>query len=176
MVRVTNLNHAFGAQALFSNVNFTIGKSERVGLVGRNGSGKTTLLNFIAGLAEPDEGAVSCPRGYSVGYMKQESSFSADMVRDEACGSLPKDQRDDTWRAEKVLSGLGFAEEQFTQKPSTLSDGFKARLNLAKALIGGGDLLLLDEPTNYLDIVSIRWLERFLKSLPGELLVITHSV
>jgi ATP-binding cassette subfamily F protein 3 len=175
MVRVTGLSHAFGAQALFEEVNFTIGRGERVGLVGRNGSGKTTLLNFLAGLAKPDRGAIVYPREYSTGYMKQQNVFAAETARLEACGSLPQDLHEDTWRAEKVLSGLGFTEKQLDQSPLTLSDGFQVRLNLGKALISGCDLLLLDEPTNYLDILSIRWLERFLGAWPGELVVITHD-
>jgi ATP-binding cassette subfamily F protein 3 len=175
MVRVTSLHHAFGAQVLFEDVNFTIGRGERVGLVGRNGSGKTTLLNFLAGLAQPEGGTIVYPREYSTGYMKQQNVFASGTVRSEAYGSLPTDERDDTWRAEKVLSGLGFTEKQLDQEPSSLSDGFQVRLNLGKVLITGGDLLLLDEPTNYLDILSIRWLERFLGAWPGELMVITHD-
>ena len=175
MIKVANLHLSFGAQVLFEDISLTIGRGERVGLVGRNGSGKTTLLNILAGLVQPDSGVISTSREYSVCYMRQQSFFSQDTVRREAYASLPPAQKEDTWRADKVLSGLGFTERQFDQEPHALSDGFQVRLNLAETLITGGNLLLLDEPTNYLDILSIRWLERFLKSWPGELVVITHD-
>ena len=71
--------------------------------------------------------------------------------------------------------GLGFSMEDFSRHPLDLSGGYQVRLNLAKLLVSEPNLLLLDEPTNYLDIVSIRWLTRFLKGWRGELILITHD-
>ncbi len=175
MIQAANIRISFGNHLLFDDVNFTIGKGEKVGLVGRNGSGKTTLLNLLCGQISADEGTISMPRDYTVGYMQQKLSFTGDRVLEEACLSLRPDQKYDIWRAEKVLSGLGFSIKQFGLIPSELSGGYQVRLKLAGTLIAGGNLLLLDEPTNYLDIISIRWLERFLRSWPGELVVITHD-
>ncbi|MCK4925050.1 MAG: ATP-binding cassette domain-containing protein [Spirochaetes bacterium] len=175
MIQAANIGISFGNHLLFDDVNFTIGRGEKVGLVGRNGSGKTTLLNLLGGQISSDEGTISMPRDYTVGYMQQELSFTGDRVLEEAFLSLRPDQKDDIWRAEKVLSGLGFSIKQFGLNPSELSGGYQVRLKLADTLIAGGNLLLLDEPTNYLDIISIRWLERFLRSWPGELVVITHD-
>jgi ATP-binding cassette subfamily F protein 3 len=175
MLKAANLYHSFGTQVLFEDVGFTIGNGERIGLIGRNGSGKTTLLNILAGLMKPERGTLAMPRSYAPVYMRQTRSFSAVSVLEEACLSLPAEQRAEAWRAEKVLSGLGFTADQFQKAPSHLSDGFQVRLELAKTLICGGNLLLLDEPNNYLDIVSIRWLERYLKSWKGELVLITHD-
>jgi ATP-binding cassette subfamily F protein 3 len=70
---------------------------------------------------------------------------------------------------------LGFEAADLEKRPSELSGGYQVRLNLAKVLVGDFQLLLLDEPSNYLDITSIRWLERFLAAWPGELLLITHD-
>jgi len=74
-----------------------------------------------------------------------------------------------------MLHGLGFSENDFTRPASEFSGGFQIRLNLAKLLLSEPNLLLLDEPTNYLDIVSVRWLERFLLEWEGEAIIITHD-
>src|SRR5690606_8595024 len=66
-------------------------------------------------------------------------------------------------------------EEDFHKDPHSFSGGYQVRINLTKALLQNPNLLLLDEPTNYLDVVSIRWLERFLKNYPGEIILITHD-
>ncbi len=89
--------------------------------------------------------------------------------------SLPRDQRGDLWRVEKILAGLGFGAADRIKSPAELSGGFQVRLNLAKVLLADYNLLLLDEPNNYLDITSIRWLEKFLVAWPGELMLITHD-
>ncbi len=175
MIRVSNLKMSFGPHVLFDNVRFSISRGERAGLVGRNGSGKTTLLNLLCGRLQPDEGAISCPNDYSIGYIEQHPSFSASSVLIEGCLGLSPEQRDETWRVEKTLSGLGFSTRDMEKDPRKLSDGYQSRLQLAKLLIAEQDLLLLDEPTNYLDILSIRWLTQFLSSWQKELVLITHD-
>jgi ATP-binding cassette subfamily F protein 3 len=172
MVRVDNLSFAFGSQTIFDDVGFTIGRRERIGLVGRNGSGKTTLLNLLAGDLRPDGGSISLPRDYRIGYVSQRIAFQGKTVLEEASRHLEKGG---TWRAEKVLFGLGFAGEDLPRRPDALSGGFQARLHLTGVLLGECDLLLLDEPTNYLDILAIRWLTSHLQSWRGELVLITHD-
>ncbi|MGC4055537.1 MAG: ABC-F family ATP-binding cassette domain-containing protein [Paludibaculum sp.] len=78
-------------------------------------------------------------------------------------------------QAREVLSGLGFSEEQIDGDVGALSGGWKMRVALARVLLGRPDILLMDEPTNHLDIESIIWLEQFLKSLPGTLLMTSHD-
>ncbi|MBN2206622.1 MAG: ATP-binding cassette domain-containing protein [Candidatus Aminicenantes bacterium] len=175
MICVENLTKNFGKQALFDEIGFRVNARERVGVVGRNGHGKTTLFRLIAGLEESDAGSITMPRRYRIGYVRQELAFDAPTVREEAVRALHHDQADQVWRAEKILAGLGFGPRDLDKAPGQLSGGFQVRLNLAKILVGDYQMLLLDEPNNYLDIVSIRWLARFLQAWPGELMLITHD-
>ncbi len=175
MITVSNITKSFGAETLFTDVSFSVGKKERVGLVGRNGHGKTTLMRMIAGFESPDSGSITMPKGYRIGYMGQHIEFRTDTVIDEACRDMPAHMRHETWYAEKILAGLGFTEDALKKDLKSLSGGFQVRLNLARIICSAPDMLLLDEPTNYLDIVSIRWLSSFLRQWKGEVLLVTHD-
>lgn len=76
---------------------------------------------------------------------------------------------------EKILLGLGFKREDFNNQTDTFSGGWRMRIELAKLLLQSNDILLLDEPTNHLDIESIIWLESFLKSFPGVVVIVSHD-
>ena len=80
-----------------------------------------------------------------------------------------------TVRAEKTLLGLGFRDADFSRKTETFSQGWNMRIELAKILLSDPEVLLLDEPTNHLDIESIEWLEDYLKSFRGSLLLVSHD-
>ena len=163
---------------LFEGAGFQVGKGERIGVVGKNGSGKSTLFKIILGEEGYDSGTINIPKNYSIGYLSQHLHFAHDTVFDEACSVLKPNEDGwlESYKVEAILSGLGFDKETIEKKsPKMLSGGFQIRLNLAKALAEEPNLLLLDEPTNYLDIVSVRWLQRFLRSWKGELLLITHD-
>ncbi len=175
MIVVDSLSKSYGKQALFDSIGFKVNRRERVGVVGRNGHGKTTLFRMITGEEEPDAGTITRPRKYRIGYVEQRPRFTEATVLAEGARGLGHDAANEIWRVEKVLSGLGFEAADLEKKPSELSGGFQVRLNLAKVLVGDYQMLLLDEPSNYLDITSIRWLERFLAAWPGELLLITHD-
>jgi len=177
MIQVSNLEKSYGRQALFDKVGFIINPGERVGLVGRNGHGKTTLFRLILGQEHQDSGTISIPAGYRIGHLAQHIRFIEESVLKEACLSLPlrEDGRDESYKAEAILMGLGFSADDLALNPAQLSGGFQVRLNLAKVLVSNPNLLLLDEPTNYLDIVSLRWLVRFLRAWKKELIIITHD-
>ncbi|MFH0977393.1 MAG: ABC-F family ATP-binding cassette domain-containing protein [Spirochaetota bacterium] len=175
MLSIENLTKSFGAQTLFDNISFKINARERVGLVGRNGHGKTTLFRLITGDEHPDSGSVIIPKHYRIGYVKQDIAFTESTVLKECVLGLHQDERDHHWKAEKILAGLGFSEADFERRPEEFSGGYQVRLNLAKVIVSEPNMLLLDEPTNYLDIMSIRWIERFLLNWPGELLLISHD-
>ncbi|MBU1867474.1 MAG: ATP-binding cassette domain-containing protein, partial [Candidatus Margulisbacteria bacterium] len=175
MLQVNNLSLSFTGHDLFDKISFTVHSGERIGLVGRNGSGKTTLFKLITGEIAPEEGTISLPKNYTVGYLKQHLSFNEPTVLREACLGLQPGEEDQIWKAEKILSGLGFSENEFDRSPADFSGGFQVRLNMAKVLLSEPHLLLLDEPTNYLDIISIRWLKKFLQRWNNELMIITHD-
>ena len=177
MIQVSNLEKSYGRQELFDKIGFIINPGERVGLVGRNGHGKTTLFRLILGQEHQESGTIIIPGGYRIGHLSQHIRFTEESVLKEACLSLPhrEDGRDESYKAEAILMGLGFSSDDLVLNPAQLSGGFQVRLNLAKALVSNPNLLLLDEPTNYLDIVSLRWLARFLRSWKKELIIITHD-
>jgi len=177
MLQVTNIDKSYGKQVLFDSASFTVNPRERVGLVGRNGHGKSTLFSMILGEEHQDSGTITALSGYTMGHLSQHIHFTETTVLQEACLSLPnnEDHIDETYKAEAILHGLGFTKEDFNMPPSSLSGGYQVRLNLAKVLVSETNLLLLDEPTNYLDIVSVRWLTRFLRAWRNELIIITHD-
>lgn len=175
MVSVENISKSYGGYILFDDAGFKINPKERVGLVGRNGHGKTTLLRLIKREELPDSGNIIMPKSYRVGCVEQHIEFTEDTVLKEGMKGLLEDEKDHFWKVEKVLAGIGFSLDDLKINPFELSGGFQVRLNLAKVIVSEPDLLLLDEPTNYLDITSIRWVERFLVNWPRELILITHD-
>lgn len=175
MISLNSLSKSYGTRVLFNNLSFSVGKNEKIGLVGRNGHGKTTLLKMIMGYEEYDSGEIQIPKDYKIGYLEQHINFKYATAIEEVSAVMPKSEHDTKWRAEKILSGLGFSKEDFTRNPLEFSGGYKIRINLAKILLSDSDMLLLDEPNNYLDIVAMRWLVKFLQSWKGELILITHD-
>lgn len=175
MIQLNNISKHFGLQVLFDDLDLLIGKRERIGFVGRNGSGKSTLFKIILGELSADAGEIVIPKGYKIGALDQHIHFTKPTVLEECCQVLTEDEQYDWWKAERILFGLGFSEQDLEKDPNSFSGGYQVRINLTKALVQNPNLLLLDEPTNYLDIVSLRWLRGFLKSFKGEVLLITHD-
>jgi ATP-binding cassette subfamily F protein 3 len=175
MIRVENLEKSFAGQKLFDGANFKIGSRERVGLVGRNGHGKTTLFRMIMGEESCDEGVITIPKNYRIGIVQQSLAFTKRTVLEEGMKGLPADRKHNHWEVEKILAGLGYSQSDMQRCPREFSGGFQVRLNLAKTIVSEPDLLLLDEPTNYLDITSIRWIEKYLVKWPHEIMLITHD-
>lgn len=175
MLQVLGISKSFPNQPVLEDATFNVAPGEKVGLVGRNGSGKSTLLRIITGELTPDSGTVSMPKHYRIGFLEQRIRFEARTVVGECLLGLPEEARGNRWEAEKVLFGLGFDAGMLERSPAELSGGFQVRLNLAKLLVSRANVLLLDEPTNYLDIISIRWLKKFLRELRSEFILITHD-
>jgi ATP-binding cassette, subfamily F, member 3 len=175
MIQVSQLTKGYGTQVLFEDISFTLGKGERVGLVGRNGTGKSTLFKILLNEELPDAGDVIIPKNYQIETLKQHLQFTQPTILQECMTALKGDAQFDEYKVEKMLLGLGFKAEDYHRPPSDFSGGYQIRLNLAKVLLADPDCLLLDEPTNYLDIVSMRWLSKFLRNFRGEIVLITHD-
>jgi ATP-binding cassette subfamily F protein 3 len=176
MIQAEGLCLAYGKQVILESAGFTMQKGERCGLIGRNGSGKSTLFGLIAGKEKPDGGTVVTPKGYRIGVLEQQIRFSCQTILEEAALGLQEDEKDCLYKAERILFGLGFSEEAMNTHPDRLSGGYQLRVQLAKVLVSEPDCLLLDEPTNYLDILSIRFLTKFLKEWKGEMILISHDL
>ena len=205
MLKITDLSLRRGSRLLLENVELDVFPGQRMGLTGANGSGKSSLFAVIAGRLEADQGNVTLPRDTLITEVLQETPDSArtaiDYVidGDQSYRSLElkiaqaelddngallatlHSQMDDidgfrvSARAGQLLHGLGFTAKEQSQRVNTFSGGWRMRLNLACALMARADLLLLDEPTNHLDLDAMVWLERWLTSYVGIVLVISHD-
>ena len=175
MIELSNVSKNFGKQTLFNELTFRLNAGDKVGLVGRNGSGKSTLFKIILAEEHPDTGEVLNTKNYNIGALRQHLVFTENTITDEAALALSEDDKDNIYKVEKILFGLGFSQEDLLKDPLSFSGGYQIRINLAKLLLTEPNLLLLDEPTNYLDIVSLRWLKQFLKNFEGEVIIITHD-
>ena len=175
MIKIKDLSISFNGKELFTDVNIHLNPKEKIGLIGRNGAGKSTFLNLLLKRIEPDTGEVEIARNYQIGFLEQHIKFSHPTIIEEVTSILPEERVYEAWKGEKILNGLGFSESETLQDPNLFSGGYQVKINLAKLLLLEPNLLLLDEPTNYLDIHSIKWLRKFLKDWPNEVILITHD-
>jgi ATP-binding cassette, subfamily F, member 3 len=175
MIQVDGLSLAYHGEYLFEDASFNIQPGERCALVGRNGSGKSSLFRMLMGKETPDKGTIAKRKNYIIGALDQHIVFTRNTLIEEAALGLRPDEQDCIYKAEIILFGLGFTEKDLERSPQEFSGGYQLRLHLAKVLIGEPDCLLLDEPTNYLDIVSIRWFQHFLRDWQGEFILISHD-
>lgn len=204
MIKATQLSLRRGVKLLLDNADFAINPGERVGIVGKNGAGKSTLFALLKHEIEADSGSLSMPESWRVASVEQEITDRERAAREfvidgdvqlrriqqqrQACSDNEGDRiadlenqliEADAWtapsRAEQLLAGLGFKPEQWMLPVGEFSGGWQMRLALARALMAPSDLLLLDEPTNHLDLDAMLWLERWLTSYPGTVIVISHD-
>ena len=205
MIRLRDLSLRRGGELLLDGVQLDIPRAAKVGLVGRNGSGKTSLFSLLLGELTPDAGELTLASGLSISHVAQEVPALArpaiEYVIDgdtalrkveaaiedaqthgdgAALGELHArfdalDGYPARSRAAQLLSGLGFAESTHEREVRRFSGGWRERLNLAQTLMRRSDLLLLDEPTNHLDLDAVLWLERWIGSYDGTLILIAHD-
>ncbi|MET0180426.1 MAG: ABC-F family ATP-binding cassette domain-containing protein [Novosphingobium sp.] len=202
MLTINGLTVRLGGRTILDRASAAIPPGSHVGLIGRNGAGKSTLIKVLIGALEPDEGEVEMPRRTRLGYIAQEAPsgsaspfdtvLAADVERarllDEAEHCADPDRLGDLHerllaidaysapsRAARILIGLGFDEAMQGEPLDSFSGGWKMRVALAALLFSAPDVLLLDEPSNHLDLEATLWLESFLKSYPGTLIVISHE-
>ena len=205
MIELKNLTLQRGSKLLLDKANLTVSPQRRVGLVGRNGTGKSSLFALIKGEIAQDGGDVLLPTHWKLASVAQETPaldisaldyvlqgdgelqlFQTALHEAEAKNDGMKqaeyhakleeiDAYSAPARAAKLLSGLGFSQEEHGRPVKSFSGGWRMRLNLAQALMCRADLLLLDEPTNHLDLETVLWLENHLSGLPCTQIIISHD-
>ena len=205
MIELKNLTLQRGSKLLLDKANLTVSPPRRVGLVGRNGTGKSSLFALIKGEIAQDGGDVLLPAHWKLASVAQETPaldisaldyvlqgdgelqlfqtalHEAEVKNDgmkqaEYHAKLEEiDAYSAPARAAKLLSGLGFSQEEHGRPVKSFSGGWRMRLNLAQALMCRADLLLLDEPTNHLDLETVLWLENHLSGLPCTQIIISHD-
>jgi len=156
-------------KVLFSDVDVTVSRGDRVAVVGVNGSGKTTLLRIMTGALQPDSGVVRFGRGARIVSLEQDPVLPGGTVRDVL---------GDGWEVQATATSLG-VQPLFDRRTDQLSGGQAKRVALAKVLAddqqGAFDMVVLDEPTNHLDLEAIEWLESRLIAMQAALVLVTHD-
>ena len=205
MIEIKNLTLQRGLKVLLDQAALSLAPGRRVGLIGKNGSGKSSLFALLKGEITADKGDVSIPKHWKTAAVAQETPaldisaldyvlqgdgelqlFQTALHEAEAKNDGMKqaeyhakleeiDAYSAPARAAKLLSGLGFSQEEHSRPVKSFSGGWRMRLNLAQALMCRADLLLLDEPTNHLDLETVLWLENHLSGLPCTQIIISHD-
>ena len=174
VVKAEELAKSFDGETLFSSLNLDIKRGQRVGIIGPNGCGKTTLLKIIAGMERADDGEVILGSKVSVGYYDQNVSriHGEKDVLTEVYDDFPYM---DIGEIRNILGAFLFKGDDVFKKCSSLSGGEKARVMLAKLMLGHDNLLLLDEPTNHLDTDSKEILEDALDEYDATVIFVSHD-
>ncbi len=205
MIAFRKLTLARAGRPLIVDANIQLHAGQRVGIIGPNGCGKSSLFAMLLGELHQEAGDLEIPPGWVIAEVAQETTAldkaaiehvldgdaelrlieaqmrDAELAHDGERIALAHDRYDTVGgyaarsRAESLLAGLGFAAGDLERPVASFSGGWRVRLNLARALMCRSDLLLLDEPTNHLDLDAVVWLEAWLRSYPGTLLVISHD-
>ena len=202
MLTINGLTVRLGGRTILDRASASLPAKSRTGLIGRNGACKSTLMKVMIGQLEADEGGIDMPRKTRIGYIAQDApsgsatpfetvlAADAERARLLAASEVERDPHKlgdiherliaiDAYtapaRAARILIGLGFDEDMQGQPLDSFSGGWKMRVALAALLFSNPDLLLLDEPSNHLDLEATMWLESFLRSYPGQLVVISHE-
>jgi len=173
LLGIQSLSKSFGTHFLFEGISLSIERGNRIGLIGPNGSGKSTLMKILYDQEKPDSGSITRQSGIRISYASQEPEFPAIPVEEVMLQGLVGDPIELTTRAQILLGKAQF--DDFYQKASLLSGGWKKRLEIVKALMSEPDILLLDEPTNHLDLEGIDWLEKFLLREKLTYIVVSHD-
>ncbi len=170
LLNIEHIHKVFGEKVIFDDVSFGVHEGDKIGIIGINGTGKSTLLKIIAGVQEADGGQIVKQNGLRIAYLAQNPDFPEDAT----VSSYALDQAGASdWVVQSNLTKLGISD--FEARMDTLSGGQRRKVAMAKVLAADFDVLLLDEPTNHLDEAMINWLEDYLTSYKGVILMVTHD-
>ncbi len=205
MISLSNIELRRGIKLLLQDAELVIHPGQHIGIIGGNGTGKSSLFKLLLGQLAADAGELFIPKDWRIAHMAQELARSERSAVDYVLDGDPELRKieaaiekalldedhdqlaieyekmdiangfDAHSRAEQLLHGLGFHQSEVGRPVNSFSGGWRIRLNLAQSLMSPSDLLLLDEPTNHLDLDATLWLEQWLKSYPGTLLIISHD-
>lgn len=204
MIQFNQVTVRRDGRILFQDASFQLHPKQKIGLTGNNGTGKSTLFAVLLGELSVDVGDVAIPSNWQKGHMAQEvdsvdmSAIDYVLEGDKEWFELNKQITDSTTisdakiaelhqrfddidgyrtptKAAQIMAGLGFATAQHNHLVGEFSGGWRMRLNLARTLMCRADVLLLDEPTNHLDLDAILWLEDWIASFDGMVLLISHD-
>ncbi len=174
VLKVEHLAKSFPGNLLFSDLNFTISRGEKVAIIGDNGTGKTTILKILNELEAADAGAFTLGSRVHIGYYDQEHQLlHMDKTLVEEISDVYPDMTGTEIR--NILAAFLFTGDDVFKRIHDLSGGERGRLALAKLMLSKSNFLILDEPTNHLDITSKEILEEAIRNYSGTVLYVSHD-
>lgn len=168
ILNIEHISKIYGEKVIFEDASFGVQEGDKVGIIGINGTGKSTLLKMLAGKEVPEIGQIIMQNNVRLAYLPQNPQFPENAT----ILSYIQDCEAE-WKVQSNLTQLGITE--YEKQIAVLSGGQRRKVALAKILAQDFDILLLDEPTNHLDEAMISWLEEYLKSFRGTVLMVTHD-
>lgn len=175
VINVEHISKLYGDKLVLEDLSCSVDEGDKIGIIGINGTGKSTLLRIIAGEEEADEGKIIFSNGLTIGWLGQNPEFDEDSSILKYVCEGKKIEEDYGYESDAKAMLTVLELEQFDEKIKNLSGGQKKRAALCKVLLQKPDILILDEPTNHLDNKMSDWLENYLRSFRGVLLMVTHD-
>ncbi|OPY09237.1 MAG: putative ABC transporter ATP-binding protein YheS [Syntrophus sp. PtaB.Bin001] len=175
VISVRGLSKSYGDAKVFSNVNFTVTRGEKIALVGMNGAGKSTLSRLLSSVEAPSAGDIRYGLNVKLSFFSQESAenlnYSSTILED--INNTPTRCNDQEKR--NLLGTFLFSGDDIYKPVAVLSGGEKSRLALLKILLQDANLLILDEPTNHLDMKTRDIFQQALLDYNGTIILVSHD-
>ncbi len=191
LYQITDGTVSLGGETVLSHISFEIKGNEKIAVVGRNGAGKTTLLRLLAGELELDRDdkrmtpGIYTSRRLSVGVLHQQADPDdrERTVEELLLAGCPgreadiysRERYDYEKEYDRLFTGFGFDKSDKCRRLGDFSGGEQTKIMMIRLLLEKPDILLLDEPTNHLDLASVEWLENYIRSYPGAIVMVSHD-